>query len=154
VGAPLIRTYPGAEKYGPYASWQTASTPNTRFIAALVPGTTTDMPAHGVALASTGSLPVIGMAVEGIFGVEAMGSHTGVGATGTVTLKATNATIERIPSLISDGTIFGVGLYPNGSLRRAYLQDGTKISIDATEILRAAAKSSVQISVDVGTRGC
>jgi hypothetical protein len=89
--------------------------------------------------------PALGIAVEGLFGVDATGSRT---LTDPETLRAASSEIPAVSSLSSDGWIFSAGLHLDRTFKRAFLQDASYVSIGDNQLVRTARKTSLMLRVE------
>jgi hypothetical protein len=98
--------------------------------------------------------PHAGLVVSGPFGIEAAASMLGSGQTAPFTLSPESADIPEVPGVTTDAEIFVFGLTTDGSLARAYLQNGSFLDVGGATLVTASGASSFDLSVRRDSNGC
>jgi hypothetical protein len=111
-------------------------------------------PADPLSVAVELGTPSTGLAIQGPFGIEAAATMVGSAPAGVVQLKAATTAIAAVPSLSSDATLFAIGLQPDGSFKRAFLQQGTLLAVGDTQYVRAASASTLDVAAKRDGVGC
>jgi hypothetical protein len=141
-GAPALRTFPNVTERAPYAEWRTRSSARSTSVLALVPVAADAESPRAFPLGD----PPAGLVVEASHGVDLALSFLGDPRIAEETVLA--APSGPVREVRTDAVLALVGLDGEGALSRAYLQEGTSLSIDGVELVRSERAGGYDLRVE------